>query len=493
MSVATLPLARLHIDGRWLDDDERPTREVISPWDGAAVGRYQLASAEDVAAAVAAARVALDRPLTPTRRWEILDQAARLIAERREPLARLIVAEAAKPIRDARAEVDRAVLSFRLCAEESKRLAGEAIPFEGAAGHEHRIGQTLVVPVGVVAAITPFNAPINQLTHKVPAAFAAGCPVVFKPSELTPGCATAVVQILVEAGIEPGWVNLVHGSAEVGAQLVADDRVAAISFTGSVAAGKAIRAAAGLRPAILELGNSSPNLVHLDADLDLAAGAIAKGGFSYAGQLCISVQRVLVHADVYDDFVARLVERVGSLVGGDPSDEATDVGPMISEAAAIRAEQRVQAAVKAGATLGCGGQRDGSLLQPTVLLGPSPRDPAVCEEMFAPVIAVLPYRDLDEAVALANSTPYGLAAGVFTNSIDVAYFLGRAIEVGTVNVNDVSTARADLAPFAGIKDSGAGREGIRYAMREFTHERLVAFALHPASVTSAPSNRRVGP
>lgn len=477
MSVSTQPLARLHIGGRWLANDERATAEVLNPYDGAVVGHYQVATEADVEAAVGAARSALGQPLTPTRRWEVLDAAARLIAERREELAAAVVAEAGKPIGDARAEVDRAVLGFRLCAEESKRLAGEAIPFEGAPGHEHRVGVTLTVPVGVVAAITPFNAPVNQLTHKVPAAIAAGCPVVFKPSELTPGCATAIVEILLEAGLEAGWVNLLHGPAEVGAHLIANQHVAAISFTGSVGAGKAIQAAAGLRPTVLELGNSSPNLVHSDADLDLAAKAIAKGGFSYAGQLCISVQRVLVHADVRDEFVFRLVERVTALRAGDPREESTEVGPMISEAAAIRAQQRVEAAVAAGATLACGGQRDGSILAPTVLLDPPPEDPAVCEEMFAPVVAVLPYRDLDEAVAMANGTPFGLSAGVFTSSIDVAYFLGRRIEVGTVNINDASTVRADLAPFAGIKDSGAGREGIRYAMRAFTHERLLAIAL----------------
>jgi acyl-CoA reductase-like NAD-dependent aldehyde dehydrogenase len=477
MNVISTPLARLHIGGRWIGDDERETGEVRSPWDGSVVGRYQVATAADVEAAVATAHEALARPLTPTRRWEILEGASRLISDRREELARLIVAEAGKPIRDARVEVDRAAFSFRLCGEEAKRLAGEVVPYEGAAGHEHRIGMTLVVPVGVVAAITPFNAPINQLTHKVPAAIAAGCPVVFKPSELTPGCAAAIVEILLEAGLDPDWIGLLGGGGEVGAALIADERVAAISFTGSVGAGKAIQSAAGLRPTVLELGNSSPNLVHRDADLDLAATAIAKGGFAYAGQLCISVQRVLVHEEVRETFLERLLERVTNLVAGDPSAESTDVGPMISEAAAARAVERIEGAVAAGATLACGGRRKGALLEPTVLVDPPVDDASVCGEMFAPVISVLGYRDLEEAVALANGTPFGLSAGVFTESIDVAYHLGRAIEVGTVNVNEASTVRVDLAPFAGIKDSGSGREGIRYAIREFTHDRLLAFTL----------------
>jgi acyl-CoA reductase-like NAD-dependent aldehyde dehydrogenase len=480
MSVATAPLARLYLDGSWIDD-ERATGDVRSPWDGALVGHYAVATEADVDAAIAAARAALARPLTPTRRWEVLSRAAELIAARREELARLIVREAAKPIRDARVEVDRAVVSVRLCAEEARRLAGEVVPFDGTAGHEHRVGLTLVVPVGVVAAITPFNAPVNQLTHKVPAAIAAGCPVVFKPSELTPGCAAAIVEILAEAGLDPGWVGLLHGRADVGARLVAHPDVAAVTFTGSVRAGRAVRDAAGLRPAVLELGNSSPNVVHSDADLDLAAAAIARGGFTYAGQLCISVQRVLVHDAVHDAFVERLVERVRALVSGDPADERTDVGPMISVAAAERAEAVVRGAVERGATLACGGTRRGSLLEPTVLVGPAPSDPAVCEEIFAPVISVLRYREVSEAIELANATPYGLSAGVFTASSDVAFAFGRAIEVGTVNVNDVSTSRADVAPFAGIKDSGAGREGIRYAVRAFTHERLLAFATRPVT------------
>jgi len=339
---------------------------------------------------------------------------------------------------------------------------------------------TLFSPVGVVAAITPFNAPVNQLMHKVPAAIAAGCPVVFKPSELTPACAAEIVAILEESGLEPGFLNLVHGDHAIGSAMTGDPRTAAIPFTGSVAAGRAIQAAAGLRPTVLELGNSSPNVVHADADLELAASAIVKGGFSYSGQLCVSVQRMLVAAEVIDEFVPILAEKARALEVGDPMAESTDVGPMISEAAAERAERTVAAAVERGAELVCGGGRDSSLMQPTVLLRPHADDPVVCDEVFAPIVGVQPYDGIAEAIELANSTPFGLSAGVFTDSTDVAFALARGIDAGTVNVNDASTVRADVSPFAGLKDSGVGREGIRYAIRQFLDEKLVAFALRPA-------------
>jgi acyl-CoA reductase-like NAD-dependent aldehyde dehydrogenase len=417
--------------------------------------------------------------LEPYERYQILDRAATMIAQRSEQLAELIVAESAKPIRDARAEVARAAQSVLLCAEETKRLAGEIVPVEGAPGQDHRIGLTLLRPAGVVAAITPFNAPINQLTHKVPAAIAAGCAVVLKPSERTPACATALIDVLLEAGLPPGWVQVVHGDADVGRALVADDRVRAITFTGSVRAGRAIREAAGLRTTVLELGSSSANVVHHDADLEAAATALAKGAFTYAGQLCISVQRILVHESIHAELVESLAERVRALNVGDPADESTDVGPMITLAAARRALDTIAASRRLGARTVTGGTSDGSLMQPTLLDGATPADPSVCEEIFAPVASVLPYHDVEEAIRLANATPYGLSAGVFTRDIDVAFAMAKGIQTGTVNVNDVSTFRADVAPFGGLCDSGMGREGVRYAIREFCDERYVCFALRP--------------
>jgi acyl-CoA reductase-like NAD-dependent aldehyde dehydrogenase len=452
--------------------------EIRSPFDGRLLATLPDATDEDVDAAVAAAVEAMrERPLAPFERYRILARASRLVAERAEDFARLIVAEAGKPVRDARGEVARAVQTILLCAEEAKRLGGEVVPFDATPGSEHRIGFTLPTPVGPVCAITPFNAPLNQLNHKVPTALAAGCSVVLKPAELTPLSAIRLVETLHEAGLPAGWVNLVLGDRRVGQRLLEDQRLAAYSFTGSVAVGRHIRATVGLRRTVLELGNNSPNIVHRDADLDHAARAIAASGFAYAGQLCISAQRVLVQRDVHDAFVARLAERARALRVGDPALETTDVGPMIDDAAAQRARRVIEQTVAAGATIVAGGGADGRLVAPTVLDGVTPDMRIACEEAFAPVLAVVTYDTLDEAVAIANGTRYGLQAAVFTESLDVALHLARRIEAGSVMVNEGSHFRIDQMPFGGIKDSGLGREGVRYAIEEFTAPRLVAITL----------------
>jgi acyl-CoA reductase-like NAD-dependent aldehyde dehydrogenase len=453
-------------------------REIRSPFDGRLLATLPDATDEDVDAAVAAAVETMrERPLAPFERYRILARASRLVAERAEDFARLIVAEAGKPVRDARGEVARAVQTILLCAEEAKRLGGEVVPFDATPGSEHRIGFTLPTPVGPVCAITPFNAPLNQLNHKVPTALAAGCSVVLKPAELTPLSAIRLVETLHEAGLPAGWVNLVLGDRRVGQRLLEDQRLAAYSFTGSVAVGRHIRATVGLRRTVLELGNNSPNIVHRDADLDHAARAIAASGFAYAGQLCISAQRVLVQRDVHDAFVARLAERARALRVGDPALETTDVGPMIDDAAAQRARRVIEQTVAAGATIVAGGGADGRLVAPTVLDGVTPDMRIACEEAFAPVLAVVTYDTLDEAVAIANGTRYGLQAAVFTESLDVALHLARRIEAGSVMVNEGSHFRIDQMPFGGIKDSGLGREGVRYAIEEFTAPRLVAITL----------------
>ena len=479
--TATAPVVSsgIFIDGAWHADGEgRALREIRSPYDDALLATVPDATDADVDAAVAAAAAAMhERPLPPFERYRILARTSDLIAERAEELAALIVAEAGKPLRDARGEVARAVQTIRLCAEEAKRLGGEVVPFDATPGSEHRIGFTLPAPVGPVCAITPFNAPLNQMNHKVPTALAAGCSVVLKPAELTPLSAIRLVQLLEEAGLPPGWVNLVLGDRGVGQRLLEDERLAAYSFTGSVAVGRHIRATVGLRRTVLELGNNSPNVVHRDADLDHAARAIAASGFAYAGQLCISAQRVLVHRDVHDAFVARLAERAAALRVGDPALETTDVGPMIDDGAAERARSVIERTVAAGATLAAGGTVDGRFVAPTVLDGVTPDMHIACEEAFAPVLAVVTYDTLDEAVAIANGTRYGLQAAVFTESLDVAMYLARRIEAGSVMVNEGSHFRIDQMPFGGVKDSGLGREGVRYAIEEFTAPRLVAITL----------------
>jgi acyl-CoA reductase-like NAD-dependent aldehyde dehydrogenase len=485
MSAATTDAAAsdlvrgLFIDGEWTAGDGSATCEIRSPHDGTLLAVVPEAGPGDVDRAVdAAVRAMRDRPLSPFARYEILARTSHLVGERAEDFARLIVAEAGKPIREARGEVARAVQTLLLCAEEAKRIGGEVVPMDATPGSEHRIGFTIPVPVGPVCAITPFNAPLNQMNHKLPTALAAGCSVVVKPAELTPLSAIRLVETLEEAGLPPGHVNLVLGDGEnVGQQLLEDERFAAYSFTGSVAVGRHIRQTVGLRKTLLELGNNSPNIVHRDADLDHAVAAIVKSAFAYAGQLCISAQRILVHEDVHDELVARLVASVRALRVGDPADDETDVGPMISETAAVRAERTIAATVAAGARVAVGRERRGAFLDPTVLVDVVPAMEIAREEAFAPVAAVMRYETLDEAVAIANGTRYGLQAAVFTESIDVALHLARRIEVGGVMVNEGSHFRIDQMPFGGVKDSGVGREGVRYAVEEFTEPRLVAITL----------------
>jgi acyl-CoA reductase-like NAD-dependent aldehyde dehydrogenase len=469
----------LYIDGVWTTGTGTGAREIRAPFDGKLLAVVPEATEADVDAAVAAAaRRFQEHSLTPFERYEILIRTARLVAERAEEFAQLIVAEAGKPIRDARGEVTRAVQTLTLCAEEAKRLVGEVVPFDATPGSEHRVGFTLSAPVGPVCAITPFNSPLNQMNHKVPTAFAAGCTVVLKPAEITPLSAIRLVETMDEAGLPAGHINLVLGAGEtVGQQLLEDPRFAAYSFTGSVAVGKHIRNTVGLRKTLLELGNNSANLVHKDADLGLASAAIAKSAYAYAGQLCISAQRLLVHEDVLDEFVALLSERVRALRVGDPALEDTDIGPMIDQRAAERAERLIRQTVEAGARLVVGGRRRGNLIEPAVLVDVTPQMGIACDEAFAPVAAVLSYSTLEEAVRLANDTRYGLQAAVFTESLDVAFYLAKRIEVGGVIVNDGSHFRIDLMPFGGVKESGVGREGVRYAIAEFTEPRLVAFAL----------------
>jgi acyl-CoA reductase-like NAD-dependent aldehyde dehydrogenase len=468
-----------YIDGQWTTGDSSNSFEVRSPIDGKLLARVPEASASDVDRAVTAAvRAFRELHLTPYERYEILSRAATLIKKRFDEFATLIVEEAGKPIRDARVEVMRAIQCYTLAAEEAKRIHGEVVPLDATPGSENRFGFTLRAPVGVVCAITPFNAPLNQMNHKVPTAIAVGDTVVLKPAEVCPLSAIAAVQVLEEAGLPPGVVNLLHGPGEtVGELLLRDPRINLFTFTGSAAVGKHIHDTVGLRRTLLELGSNSATIIHRDADLDRAATACAKGGFVYAGQLCISVQRVLVHEDVLPGFLDKFVAKVRSLVLGNPRDERSDVGPMISEEAAERAERWIAQTVAAGATLHTGGTRQGNYLTPTVLTGVSTDQPVWCEEAFAPVVVIAPYRDFDDALARANDSPYGLQAGVFTESMDVAFRAARRLDVGGVIINDVPTYRVDSMPYGGIKRSGMGREGIRYAMEELTETRMVVLNL----------------
>lgn len=475
--------AAQYINGEWTVGEPVGTFEVRSPIDDALLAVLPEASETDVNRAVQSAENAFRTThLTPYERYEILARGADLIRQRADELATIIVDEAGKAIRDARVEVGRAAQTFLLCAEEAKRLHGETVPLEATPGSENRFGFTLREPVGVVCAITPFNAPLNQLNHKVPAAIAAGNTVVLKPAELTPMSAIAAIEILHEAGLPPGFVNMVQGPGEtVGEMLLRDQRFAVYTFTGSASVGKHIRETVGLRRTLLELGSNSGVIIHRDADLDLAADQCAKGGFLYSGQICISVQRVLVHEDVADEFLIRFVDRVRKLKIGNPRHETTDLGPMISVAAAERAEAWVQQAASSGAEVMCGGTRDGRYLTPTVLRGVDRAQRLWCDEAFAPVVGVSTYNRFDDALNRINDSRYGLQAGVFTESVDLAMQAARKLQVGGVIVNDVPTYRIDSMPYGGVKDSGNGREGVRYAMEELTDLKLVVLNLRERS------------
>jgi acyl-CoA reductase-like NAD-dependent aldehyde dehydrogenase len=449
---------------------------VRSPYDGAEVGRVPKHGPADVDRAVAAAAAALrDQPFPPWRRAEVLDAAARLLAERTEDFARTIAAEAAKPLKTARVEAERAVSTFTFAAVEARRLTGDMVPIDAAEVGEGRLAFTLRVPVGVVAAISPFNFPLNLVAHKLAPAIAAGCPVVLKPASQTPLSAVALAELLVgECGLPADYLHVVTGGgSDVGAALVEHPDVAYITFTGSSEVGWGIAAKAGRKKVALELGNNSPVIIEADGDWDKAARTIATAGFAHAGQSCVSVQRIYAAAGVEADFTAALAKLVDGLIVGDPLDEATDVSALISDGERDRVQAWIAEAVAGGATVVAGGAVEAGVLRPTVLTNVTP-DMKVCrDEVFGPVVAVQAYDTLDEALRLADDTRYGLQAGIFTSSLASALRAARELHFGTVLVNEVPTWRADQMPYGGVRESGNTKEGPHSAVRAMTEERLV--------------------
>ncbi len=475
--MAQQRIVRQYINGAWVAGQGGEIA-VEDKFTGARLATLTAATPAQLDAAVEAARRGFEtQRLEPFERWRLLSRVAALVEEAAEELTALIIAESGVPWKDSSNEVRRTAETFRLSAEEGRRLVGEVVPIEGAAGQSGRRAFTIRVPRGVVGGISSFNSPLNMVAHKVAPALASGNAVVFKPPSATPLSATRLFELLLEAGVPPGLLNLVHGSGTVGRALVAHPGVDFLSFTGSTPVGRAIRETRGLRPVALELGSIAATLVLKDGDLDRAALRAAQSGFRRQGQACTSTQRLFVERPVLEAFTAKLLEAVGALVVGDPRDPATDVGPMIGEAEAVRAETWVQEAVAAGATLLAGGVRDGAFLRPTVLTGVRADMRVLCEEVFAPVLSVIPFDDLDAAVAEVNATEFGLAAGLFTRDLSTAFRLAERLRVGVVHLNDASSSRVDLMPFAGVKDSGVGVEGPRYAMREMTEERLVTISL----------------
>jgi acyl-CoA reductase-like NAD-dependent aldehyde dehydrogenase len=469
-------MKQLLIGGQWVAGAS--SQALKDKYDGQVYGEMAVASPEQVTAAVAGAVVGQQQStLTPYQRYKILLAAARIVESRMEPLIELMRHEAGFTRADGDNEVRRCVQTFELCAEEAKRLNGELVPMQAADGVKNRVGFTMRSPRGVVCVITPFNSPLNVLLHKVGPALAGGNAVVIKPSEFTPLTAVELCKILIEAGLPPTLLALVHGDgAVVGPQLCADQRIAFYAFTGSTRVGREIQRAAGLRRTQMELGSIASTIVCHDADTALAIPKILNAGFRKAGQVCTSVQRLYVDRRIAATFVPQLVAAAQKMKAGDPADPSTIIGPMISEHHAMRALSWVDEAVAAGARLLTGGQRVGNVIQPTILTGVNPGMKVVCEEIFAPVMSVIEFDGIDEAVAQANAQPFGLSVGLFTADLHTAFTAAKALRFGGVHVNEASSARVDAMPFGGVKDSGFGWEGPAYAIREMTEERLMTIS-----------------
>lgn len=451
--------------------------EVRSPYDQSLIGTIPAMTADEVDRAVARAKAALHAaPLPQWKRADVLDRAAVRLAERVDEFAAIIAREAAKPIRTARVEAERAVGTFRFAAAEARTLAGEMVPLDAIPSGEGKIGFALRVPIGVIGAIAPFNFPLNLVVHKVGPAIAAGCPVVLKPASQTPFSSIELARMLIEdCGLPADYLQVVTGGGgTVGNALVDHPDIALITFTGSPEVGWGIRARAPRKRVGLELGNNAPCIIAADGDWRTAAAKIKVAGFSHAGQSCISTQRVLVHRSVAADFTSALVDHVRTLVVGDPMNEVTDVSALISVGERDRVLQWVREAEADGATVAVGGVLDtAGVLQPTVVTG-ARHDMKVCAlEVFGPVVAITEFDDLDEALRLANDSRYGLQASIFTNDINAALRAIRTLDFGGVLVNEVPTWRADQQPYGGLRDSGNTREGPAYSVKEMTELRMV--------------------
>lgn len=448
---------------------------VRSPFSGLPIGAVAQASAADIDGLIERARrgAAVAREMPRHRRAEILESAAERVKADLDRFARRITEEAGKTIRQARKEVRRCVNTLKLSAEEARRNAGEVIPFDAYAGSDTRMGWFSREPLGIILAITPFNDPLNLVAHKLGPAIAGGNAVLLKPSELAPLSALSLVQALLDSGLPEEVITTAVGGADLGAALVAAREVRMVSFTGGFRTGEAIARGAGLKKLAMDLGGNAPVIVMADANLDHAVEASVSGAFWAAGQNCIGTQRILVERTIYDAFRDRFVARTARLVAGDPSLDSTDVGPMITEAAAVRAQTAVDAAVAMGARVLTGHHREGAVYAPTVLENVPHHAAIWCEEAFAPVVTLEPFDSFEAAIELANAIDFSLHAGIFTSNLDLAVEAARRIEAGGVMVNDSSDYRFDAMPFGGFKYGSLGREGVRFAYEEMTQPKVV--------------------
>ncbi len=466
---------RIFLGGDWVESDEQA--EIRFPYDRSLlVGRVFRATPREVETALTvAAEGAREMASWPLhRRSALLHRVADLIAANSERLAWLIVHEVGKPIKDARLELARAIAAVRLAAEEANRIAGEVVPMDAMPGGEGRLAFTVRRPLGIIAGITGFNFPLLLDCHKIAPALAAGNAIILKPAPDTPITALELAKLFAGAGVPRGALSVLPGGDEIGEMLVRDERVAMITFTGSSAVGKHIRSVAGYKRVALELGNNSPLIIEPDADLQRAVARVVAGGYYAVGQACIAVQRIYAHRSIYQEFARRLASEVGKLRTGDPRQETTDSSTLISEQATRRVMGVLRDAQEQGAQLLVGGELlpDGCIT-PAVLLGVTPTMQICQHELFGPAVAIAPYETLDEAIDLANSTPYGLQAGIFTNNLQKALYAAQRLDFGGVHINEVSSYRADHMPYGGVKASGMGREGPRYAIEEMTETKIV--------------------
>ena len=470
---------KIFLEGKWVDKSNKI--EVRNPYDNSVIDTVPRADGGDVERALSFAErgAKVMAKLSGYDRWRILRKAADIMAARNEELGQLISKEEGKIIAEGRGETSRGVETIMGSAEEAKRIHGETVPLDGDPGGSKKLGFTLRVPCGVVAAISPFNFPLNLVCHKVGPALAAGNSVIVKPASDTPLSALKLTEILLEAGLPPEGIQCVTGSGgEIGDALVADRRVRKVTFTGSREIGDRICRMAGIKKVTMELGSNSPLIIMPDADLDKVAAAVALTGYGNAGQTCISTQRVLTAKKVYGDFLDVLKPKVEALTAGNQLDEKSKVGPMVKESEARRVEDWINEAVAGGARLVAGGGRRGAIYMPAVVADVKPEMRISRDELFGPAVAVTPFDSMDEAIALANDTVYGLSAGIFTENLEWAMRFAREVESGNLHVNWGPQWRADLMPYGGLKDSGFGKEGPRYAVEEMTELKMVVFHLN---------------
>jgi glyceraldehyde-3-phosphate dehydrogenase (NADP+) len=465
------------VHGQWKSGEL--SAPVVDPFTGNLVAQVTQATESDVDEAIASTSgaAATMAQLPAHAKYDMLQQVAALLYRRRDEFSRAITAEAGKPITDAKREVSRAIQTFTVAAEEARRIPGEVIPLDWTPGSDHHLGLLRRFPIGPILGITPFNFPLNLVAHKVAPALAAGNPILIKPAPQTPLTALLLGEVVMEAGFPPGGLNVVPCDNSLAERMVADPRFKLLSFTGSASVGWMLKAKCGKKKVTLELGGNAGVVIESDADLELAAQRCAAGGFGYAGQTCISVQRVFVHHSIADVFTTKLLMHVARLKLGDPADETTSIGPLIDQAAAQRVEGWIGEAVADGARVLLGGKRKGSLVEATVLSNVRPDMKVSCKEVFGPVVTVTPYRQLSEAVALLNLSDYGLQAGIFTQDINKIFYAFRHVEVGAVLANEIPTFRADHMPYGGVKDSGLGREGVRAAIEDMTEPRMLILNL----------------